>query len=127
MQRIKADDKLLTGGVAGAGVVVALGPDVDPDEWKIGDRAGVKPYYSTCGKCRLCKTGEGSQKICARASLASQARTGGMHDPNFMHCDLSTPADDRSRDLSCVGVAKSKCVKSGLYIRPGRGRVCLWW
>lgn len=42
---------------AGAGVVVALGPEVDPAEWKVGDRAGVKPYYSTCGKCRLCKTG----------------------------------------------------------------------
>lgn len=44
----------------GAGVVVALGPDVDPNEWKVGDRAGVKPYYSTCGKCSLCKTGEAS-------------------------------------------------------------------
>lgn len=47
-----------TSSRTGAGVVAALGEDVDPAEWKIGDRAGVKPFYSTCGKCRTCRRGE---------------------------------------------------------------------
>lgn len=43
--------------LTGAGVVVALGEGVDPDEWKVGDRAGIKPLYSACGTCRSCRRG----------------------------------------------------------------------
>ncbi|PVH75083.1 GroES-like protein [Cadophora sp. DSE1049] len=39
-------------GHEGAGVVVSLGGSVTG--WKIGDRAGVKPTWDTCGKCDLC-------------------------------------------------------------------------
>lgn len=39
-------------GHEGAGVVAALGPNVT--NWKVGDRAGVKPTWDTCGKCELC-------------------------------------------------------------------------
>ena len=39
-------------GHEGAGVVVKLGSTVT--NWKVGDRAGVKPVFNTCGKCDLC-------------------------------------------------------------------------
>lgn len=41
----------------GAGKVVAIGEGVDPEVWKIGDRAGVKPLDSVCGECRSCRRG----------------------------------------------------------------------
>lgn len=43
-------------GHEGAGVVVKLGPNVK--NWKIGDRAGVKPIWDTCGSCDLCYGGK---------------------------------------------------------------------
>ena len=39
-------------GHEGAGVVVRLGETVK--NWKIGDRAGVKPLWDTCMNCELC-------------------------------------------------------------------------
>jgi propanol-preferring alcohol dehydrogenase len=39
-------------GHEGAGVVVAVGEGVT--DWKIGDRAGVKPTWDTCMSCELC-------------------------------------------------------------------------
>ncbi len=39
-------------GHEGAGVVVALGQGVT--DWKVGDRAGVKPTWDTCMSCELC-------------------------------------------------------------------------
>lgn len=44
-------------GHEGAGVVVAVGKDVNPDQWKIGDRGGVKPMWNTCGACEMCWDG----------------------------------------------------------------------
>ncbi|EEP78079.1 conserved hypothetical protein [Uncinocarpus reesii 1704] len=39
-------------GHEGAGVVVQVGSNVK--NWKVGDRAGVKPMWNTCGSCELC-------------------------------------------------------------------------
>lgn len=39
-------------GHEGAGVVVALGSNVT--NWKLGDRAGIKPSYDACFNCELC-------------------------------------------------------------------------
>jgi propanol-preferring alcohol dehydrogenase len=43
-------------GHEGAGVVVKVGSDVK--NWKVGERAGLKPVWNTCGDCRLCWTGK---------------------------------------------------------------------
>ncbi|GAA5907592.1 hypothetical protein JCM8208_000012 [Rhodotorula glutinis] len=51
-----ADDCNIVGH-EGAGRVVAIGEGVDPEVWKIGDRAGVKPLDSVCGECRSCRRG----------------------------------------------------------------------
>lgn len=42
-------------GHEGAGTVVKLGSNVT--NWKIGDRAGIKPAYDACFNCELCWTG----------------------------------------------------------------------
>ncbi|KAF2692043.1 GroES-like protein [Lentithecium fluviatile CBS 122367] len=43
-------------GHEGAGIVVALGSNVT--NWKIGDRAGIKPAYDACFDCELCWAGK---------------------------------------------------------------------
>jgi len=45
-------------GHEGAGVVVAVGSNVSSSSWKIGDRAGVKPIWDTCGSCDQCHAGK---------------------------------------------------------------------
>ncbi|KAF2396200.1 alcohol dehydrogenase [Trichodelitschia bisporula] len=42
-------------GHEGAGIVVKLGSNVK--NFKLGDRAGVKPLLDTCGSCELCWSG----------------------------------------------------------------------
>lgn len=42
-------------GHEGAGRVVALGSSVT--DWKIGDRAGIKPMWDVCHSCELCRDG----------------------------------------------------------------------
>jgi len=44
-------------GHEGAGVVVAIGDEVDSEQWKVGDRAGVGPLFDTCGSCEQCRSG----------------------------------------------------------------------
>ncbi|KNG80698.1 hypothetical protein ANOM_010193 [Aspergillus nomiae NRRL 13137] len=41
-------------GHEGAGIVVALGCDVNG--WKLGDRAGIAPTWDTCMSCDLCSS-----------------------------------------------------------------------
>jgi propanol-preferring alcohol dehydrogenase len=43
-------------GHEGAGVVVKIGSNVT--NWKVGDRAGIKPAYDACFNCELCWTGK---------------------------------------------------------------------
>lgn len=41
-------------GHEGAGVVVALGSDVEATgQWKVGDRAGIKWIAEVCGHCEV--------------------------------------------------------------------------
>jgi D-arabinose 1-dehydrogenase-like Zn-dependent alcohol dehydrogenase len=39
-------------GHEGAGIVVKIGENVK--NWKLGDRAGIKPMMDTCGTCAHC-------------------------------------------------------------------------
>jgi alcohol dehydrogenase, propanol-preferring len=43
-------------GHEGAGVVVAVGDNMR-HKWKVGDRAGIKWVWSTCGECEFCTNG----------------------------------------------------------------------
>lgn len=50
-------------GHEGAGVVVKLGEGVTG--WAVGDRAGMKPNWDTCGSCEMCW--EGKENYCPKA------------------------------------------------------------
>jgi propanol-preferring alcohol dehydrogenase len=43
-------------GHEGAGVIVKIGSNVS--NWKVGERAGIKPAYDACFNCELCWTGK---------------------------------------------------------------------
>ena len=43
-------------GHEGAGVVVKVGSNME-QRWKVGDRAGIKWVWSTCGQCEFCLNG----------------------------------------------------------------------
>lgn len=43
-------------GHEGAGIVVKVGSNVK--NWKVGERAGLKPVWDTCGNCTLCWSGK---------------------------------------------------------------------
>lgn len=59
-------------GHEGAGVVVKLGANVK--NWKIGDRGGVKPVWSTCGKCEQCWTGQ--ENYCQNVNITGLTANG---------------------------------------------------
>jgi D-arabinose 1-dehydrogenase-like Zn-dependent alcohol dehydrogenase len=61
-------------GHEGAGVVAAIGEDIDPEEWKVGDRAGLKPIYDTCHTCDLCR--EGKETYCDKAMFTGTVVNG---------------------------------------------------
>jgi propanol-preferring alcohol dehydrogenase len=62
-------------GHEGAGVVVKKGAKVG-DEWKVGDRVGVKPLADTCHNCEECWNGrEWKEASCYRSpGLTSNIR-----------------------------------------------------
>jgi alcohol dehydrogenase, propanol-preferring len=55
--RKMVDAGVLSPGHEGVGKIVAIGPNV-PESLglKIGDRAGIKPVYSSCDACLMCTT-----------------------------------------------------------------------
>lgn len=51
----------LCAGHEGAGVIVKVGDRVKT--LKVGQRAGIKPIFDTCGSCEQCRTGR--ENYCA--------------------------------------------------------------
>lgn len=60
-------------GHEGAGVVVKLGANVK--NWKVGDRAGVKPTWDVCMNCELCWDGL-HENHCKKAVTTGLRTTG---------------------------------------------------
>lgn len=63
---------ICSAGHEGAGVVVKLGENVKT--FQVGDRAGVKPIWYTCGSCSLCWGGK--EVHCQRKILTGVGATG---------------------------------------------------
>ncbi|KAL2832650.1 chaperonin 10-like protein [Aspergillus pseudoustus] len=59
-------------GHEGAGVVVKVGSNVT--NWKVGERAGMKPRWSVCGDCELCL--DDKEPYCRKAVLCGLHKTG---------------------------------------------------
>lgn len=70
-------------GHEGAGVVVKIGANVN--NWKVGQRAGLKPVWSTCGNCTLCWSGK-------EAHCPHSIHTGIMRAGSYQVChDVDLP------------------------------------
>jgi len=75
-------------GHEGAGVVVKVGAKCH-DEWKVGDRVGIKPLLDVCHNCEECWNGR--ENYCSKANLT------GLHSPGTYQQYLVSPAIYTSR------------------------------
>ncbi|GAA6001055.1 hypothetical protein JCM10207_007392 [Rhodosporidiobolus poonsookiae] len=117
-------------GHEGAGVVAALGPGVDTEAWKVGDRAGIKPLWDVCHECNSCRGG--FEGMCPKL-----VATGGHKNGSYCEYVLS-PAryttripdgvpDEVAAPLMCSGTTIYTAIKrSGIragewLVLPGGG------
>ncbi|KAH7069217.1 chaperonin 10-like protein [Paraphoma chrysanthemicola] len=117
-----------TPGHEGSGVVVKLGENVK--NWKIGDRAGVKPIRSVCNACELCW--DGLENYCRNATHSGNTETGTFQHYITAPAKYTTPIPDGVSDavaapLMCsgqtaYGALKNAALKSGNWVVfPGGG------
>ncbi|KAL4886902.1 chaperonin 10-like protein [Aspergillus karnatakaensis] len=78
-------------GHEGAGVVVKVGSNVRT--WKVGERAGMNPRWSTCGDCELCL--DDMESYCRKSVLC------GLHKPGY----VTSPAHHTQRIPDGVAAA----------------------
>lgn len=110
----------LVGGHEGAGVVVAIGENVQG--WEIGDYAGIKWLNGSCMACELCQNTDESN--CPKADLS-----GYTHDGSFQQYATADAVQaariPKDVDLSkvapilCAGVTVYKALKSA-KLRAGQ-------
>ncbi|KAI3402698.1 ADH1 [Candida oxycetoniae] len=87
-------------GHEGAGVVAAVGANVSPDQWKVGDLAGIKLINKACLSCENCQQGE--EPACGKLILSGFQTDGTFQQYGTVDAFQATklPADI---DLSSVG------------------------
>lgn len=71
-------------GHEGAGVVVKVGANVK--NFKLGDRAGIKPLTDTCGSCYLCW--DDKETYC-KTAIHTGLMTAGEYEDRIKFSDLS--------------------------------------
>jgi alcohol dehydrogenase, propanol-preferring len=87
------------------GTIAELGKDVT--KHKVGDRVGVTWLYSSCGKCKLCKTGQ--ENLCENAKWTGKNADGGYAEYMVIGEDYAYPipkrfSDSQAAPLLCAGV-----------------------
>ncbi|ETS82447.1 hypothetical protein PFICI_04323 [Pestalotiopsis fici W106-1] len=106
-------------GHEGAGVVVMVGSQVK--NWKIGDRAGIKPTWDTCMACELCW---GSHECHCPQAIPTGLKVPGTYQQYIVSpARYASPIPDRVDDY-CAGPIM--CSGSTIYrsivesgVRPG--------
>lgn len=140
-----SDDALLTDGWAGngvkmqpetkgiaghegAGVVVAVGDEMH-HRWKVGDRAGIKWIWSTCGECDFCVAGGLDEVHCINQKDSGVTVPGtfqeyAVSDGRYTTRIPAGVSDEEAAPIMCGGVTAYKaCKRSG--VRPGQWIVLL--
>lgn len=114
----------ITQGIAGhegAGIVVALGPDVHG--WREGDRAGIKWIAQVCGTCAMCRE-PGGETLCMNQINSGFTIAGTFQEYALTAANYATKlpdgvTDEEAGPLMCGGVtAYVACKRSG--VRPGQ-------
>ena len=79
----------------GAGVIAKVGANVTG--WCVGDRAGVKPVWDTCGSCELCL---GDKEVyCSNAIWTGLQK---VRRPERVCCYVRITNEKTARDVSAV-------------------------
>lgn len=57
-------------GHEGIGRIVEIGPGVDAQKWKVGDRVSHRWIYRVCKQCEMCQNG--SEQLCEKRALSGK-------------------------------------------------------
>ncbi|KAI9737148.1 MAG: hypothetical protein M1834_000741 [Cirrosporium novae-zelandiae] len=106
-------------GHEGAGVVVKIGADVK--NWKVGDRAGLKPFWTTCGKCELCWGDK--ETMCKESIFAGLQVPGSYQQYVVSPARYTTPIPDGVDDyvagpVMCSGTTAYRSLRES-RLKPG--------
>jgi propanol-preferring alcohol dehydrogenase len=103
-----------------AGRVAKCGEDVDT--FKEGDRVGIQPIWSTCGRCEFCLTGR--ENICRSKQITGETVDGGFAEYMAAEADHVYHLPDNLKDseaapLFCPGITAYGAVKKA-ELGPGK-------
>ena len=117
-------------GHEGAGTVVAVGDNMH-HKWKVGDRAGIKWVWSTCGECEFCTNGTDElhcpKQLNAGFTAAGTFQQYAVSDGRYTTRIPEGVKDEEAGPIMCGGVTaytacKRSAVKPGQWIvLPGAG------
>lgn len=109
-------------GHEGAGIIVAVGPDVSSTIAAVGDRVGIPWLHSSCGTCEHCLSGH--ENLCPK-----QDNTGYSVDGCFAQYTLAPAAHvakipdavsfEQAAPILCAGVTTYSGIKA-TEARPGQ-------
>jgi propanol-preferring alcohol dehydrogenase len=112
----------LIGGHEGAGVVVAKGELVKDEDFKIGDRAGIKWLNGSCLSCEMCM--QADEPLCPHASLSGYTVDGTFQQYTIGKAALASKIPDNvpldaAAPILCAGITVYKGLKES-GVRPGQ-------
>lgn len=99
------------------GVVEEAGVDVG--NLAVGDRVGIQPLYSACGRCEFCLSGR--EHLCPTRLITGETVDGGYAEyikgkADFVYLVPRDLKDDEAAPLFCPGVTAYRAVKqAGLF------------
>ena len=101
------------------GSIVEIGPGVDG--LAVGERVGVQPLWSTCGRCEYCLTAH--ENMCGNKEMAGESIDGGWAEYMLATAEHVYPVpeslgDAEAAPLFCPGLAAYGAVKKA-GIAPG--------
>jgi len=102
------------------GTVTALGQDVT--HLTVGERVGVQPIWSTCGRCEFCLSG--SEQLCRGRQVTGETRDGGYAELMLAEAAYTYPipenvSDAEAAPLLCPGITAYSAVKKAA-LSPGQ-------
>jgi len=102
------------------GRVSAIGEGVV--SFKKGDRAGIQPLWSTCGRCEYCLTGR--EQLCQTKQITGETVDGGYAEYVLAKAEHTYPvpeslADAEAAPLFCPGITAYNAV-SKARLAPGK-------
>ncbi|KIX07985.1 uncharacterized protein Z518_02639 [Rhinocladiella mackenziei CBS 650.93] len=101
-------------GHEGTGRIVSLGPDVDANVWKIGDRVAVRWLHKVCRECEMCTTGY--ENLCPNRQVSGKDVEGcfaqyALADSEYLVRLPEGVSDADGAPILCAGVTVCKALK----------------